>query len=262
LIQLAHHFGNDARFAGSREARRRQWFIKARQEQRLREDVAEETAATVNVTAFAATVIMATEARIDAFEAKLGLYNVATTAALMENQIEYEDLQKRMAAIDARLEGMWQYANIMPDGRRVFLTADRTQAYDEFGAPVSNEEYDYDLFRSDHRPVDGFLDRLKERGEIRDAMEANLVARNKIHEFDDLNNRHREELAEGGVTQDRLHEMDTELLDMMPPEVAGHLPADMAPANAPDARSSFTANANPALVTNPAAAITAMPAPD
>ncbi len=259
LIQLMHHFGNDARFSGSEEARRKQWFIKARQDQKLREDMTKEAAATTNVTAFAVTTVMATEAQIDAFELKLDRYDEATTAALMENQVEYEALQKRMIEIESRLEGIWQHANIMSDGRRVFLNADRTQAYDEFGAEVSEEEYAYDQFKPDHRPVDSFLDHLKERGAIRGAMADNRASREKIHEFDELKNSHREEIAKGGVTEERLNEMDDELLDAMPPEVVRHLSADATLSNAPDAKSNFTANANPAALTKTGAAITATP---
>ncbi len=244
LVQLMHHFGNDSRFVHSEETRRRQWFIKARQDKKIREDGAEQAAESANAAAFAVTVVMATEAQIDTFKAKLDLYDQATTTALMENQIEYEALQKRMFEIEARLDGIWQHANIMPDGRRVFLTADRTQAYDEFGTEVSNEEYSYDLFKPDHYPIDSFVLDLKARGAVRNALEDNRTARGKIHEFDDLKNHHREELDQGGVTEERLNEMDEELLDAMPPEVAKQLPTGMALSNVPSVKSAFAANAN------------------
>ena len=247
MIQLMHHFGNDSRFAHSEEARRKQWFIKARQEQKLREDIAQEASDNTTVAAIGVSVIIASEKQIEAFGAKLDSYDEATTAALMDNQIDYEQLQKRMVEIEARLEGIWQYANIMSDGRRVFLNADRTQAYDEFGEEVSSEEYDYDQFAPDHIPVDDFLMDLKERGAIHNAIRDNRNSRDKIHEFDDLQNQYREELAKGGITEDRLNEMDAELLEAMPPEVAKHLPTDMALSNAPATRSSLTATAAPSL---------------
>ena len=181
-----HHFGNDSRFSHSQEALRKKWFIKARQEQKLREDIAEEASENATVTAIGVSVIMASEIRITEFEAKLDIYDTAITTALMENQIEFETLQKLLFEIEARLEGIWQYANIMQDGRRVFLNADRTQAYDEFGAKISDAEYSYDQFPESHVPVDEFLPDLIARGEIRDAMEENRASRDAIHEFDDL----------------------------------------------------------------------------
>ena len=263
MIQLMHHFGNDSRFSHSEEARRKQWFIKARQEQRLREDIAEEASENATITAIGVSVIMASEIQIAEFEAKLDIYNEATTTALMENQIEFEALQKRLVEIESRLEGVWQHANIMEDGRRVFLNADRTQAYDEFGKTVSNEEYSYDQFPLDHKPVDGFLDQLKERGEVHDAMKNNRQERDKIHKFDDLKNQHREELAQGGITEDRLDEMDAELLDEMPPSVSAHLPEGMrTDMNAVNLKTEFTTPVNAALSTKTGATMIATPALD
>ena len=264
MIQLMHHFGNDSRFSHSEEARRKQWFIKARQEQKLREDIAEEASENSTVTVIGVSVIIATEIQNAEFEAKLDVYDEATTTALMENQVEFEQLQKRMVDIEAWLEDVWQHANIMEDGRRVFLNAARDQAYDEFGKTVSNEEYSYDQFPLDHKPVDGFLDQLKERGAIRDAMEKNRASRDEIHEFDDLKNQYREELAQGGTTEDRLNEMDAELLDEMPPSVSAHLPEELRPAiNTVNLKTEFSTPANAAaLPTKTGAAIVATPAPD
>ncbi len=253
MIQLMHHFGNDSRFSHSQEARRKQWFIKARQEQKLREDIAEEASENATVTAIGVSVIMASEIQIAAFDAKLDIYDEATTAALMDNQIEYEALQRRLIEIEARLEGIWQYANTMADGSRVFLNEARTQAYDEFGKPVSDEEYSYDQFPPDHFPVDDFLSDLKARGAAHDAMRNNRQERDKIHEFDDLKDRLREELAQGGLSEDRLNEMDAELLDTMPPSVKAHVPGLDTADNAPAAKTAFTATAKPEAV-NPAIA--------
>lgn len=257
-----HHFGNDSRFSHSEEARRKQWFIKARQDQKIREDIAEEASQNSTVTAIGVSVIIASEMQIAEFEAKLDVYDEATTTALMENQMEYEQLQRRMVEIEARLEGVWQHANIMPDGRRVFLNADQTQAYDEFGTKVSDEEYSYDQFQPHHMPVDNFLGHLKERGEVHDAMSNNRQERDKIHEFDDQKNQHREELAQGGITEDRLDEMDSELLEMMPPSVSAHLPEGMRPAiNAVNLKTEFTTPAAPSLPTKTGAAIVATDLP-
>ncbi len=258
MIQLMHHFGNDSRFSHSQEALRKKWFIKARQEQKLREDIAEEASENSTVTAIGVSVIMASEIRITEFEAKLDVYDTAITTALMENQIEFETLQKLLFEIEARLEGIWQYANIMQDGRRVFLNGARTQAYDEFGKPVSDEEYSYDQFAPDHILVDDFLSDLKARGKVHDAMQANRTARDEIHEFDDLKDQHREELAQGDITEDRLDEMDAELLDMMPPSVKAHVPGFDSADNAPAVKTAFTTNA--ALPIKTGAAIVATPA--
>ncbi len=120
--------------------------------------------------------------------------------------------------------------------------------------------YSYDQFPPNHVPVDDFLLDLEERGAVRDAMKNNRTSRDKIHEFDDLKNRHHEELAQSGITEDRLNEMDAELLDAMPPAVKAHVPGFDSVDNAPAAKTAFTANGAPSLPTKTGPVIITTPA--
>lgn len=244
MFQLVNHFGNDSRYSHSEAARRKQWFIKARQERQFHKDITE--AAADNTATFGVSVIMATEAQIARFQLKLNAYDEASTAALLDNQIEFEQLQKRLQEIDAKLEDVWQHANIMDDGRRVFLNAERTQAYDEFGTEVSDEEYAYDQFPEGHFAIDTYVPTLKKRGEIHEAIKNNRLERDEIHAFEKKTGEARERVADGDLTKDELDEMDAELFEEMPLSVREHIPGFDTTDNAPAAKTVFTANANPA----------------
>jgi len=150
LINLGNHFIADDRRRHSEWLRQKNWFIAAR-EQREQKHRMDEQAQEAFLD-LATSMILANEAQIEAFEVRLNSYHDASTQALIDNQIMYERLQEQLMFIDARLEGVWKHANIMDDGRRVFLNAERSQAYDEFGKEVTNEEYSYENFAPDHYP--------------------------------------------------------------------------------------------------------------
>jgi len=243
LIKLAQHFVSDDRSRHSEWLRQRKWFISAK-EQRIRKEKLEEQADEAFMD-FASSVIMATEADIEAFEVKLDTYHEASTQALIDNQIEFEALQEQLLLIDARLEGVWKHANTMDDGRRVFLNSERSQAYDEFGVEVSNEEYSYDNFAADHYPVDSFLDDLKERGKVHEAMKDNRLERDKIHAFEEKIEEAHERIEEGDLSKEELDQMDADLLEAMPDSVKANIPELNPAENAPAIQKSFSAHASP-----------------
>lgn len=95
------------------------------------------------------------------------------------------------------------------------------------------------------------LNLLEKPGEYLSKLELEeglLAERQKVHEFDELKNQRREELEEGGISEDRLNEMDEELLEAMPESVRAHVPELAAKEAAPSVKTSFTAKPNsPAL---------------
>jgi hypothetical protein len=242
LIQLIDQFKHKER-SQSEWLRQQKWFVKARQEAKHRNDAESKLADDVLATAI--EVSIATHDQIKLFNEKLDTNHEASTAALIENQILLEDIARRILAVEGRLAPHWEHANIMDDGRRVFLNAERSQAYDEWGSEVGDDEYAYENFAADHRPVDSFLDALKERGSLRTEKENALDARQRIHEFEELTDAARDEASKEGVTQERLDELSAELEDFMPEEVAQHMP-DYEPSQpAPDATAAFSRNASP-----------------
>jgi len=136
MIQLASHFRSDDSRRHSEWLRQQQWFIKARHEQERREKL--EDKLDDDLAAFAAEVVMATEIQLRAFETRLDRYDEATVTALMENT-------EALEAVRERLDDFLTRAFVMDDGRRVFLTEDRLQAFDEFGAEVTQDELDFDV---------------------------------------------------------------------------------------------------------------------
>lgn len=243
LIKLAQHFVSDDRSRHSEWLHQRKWFIAAK-EQRLRKEKFEEKSEEAFMD-FASSIIMATEADIKAFETKLDMYHEASTQALIDNQIAYELLQEQLLLIDARLEGIWKHANVMDDGRRVFLNSERSQAYDEFGTEISNDEYSYDNFAADHYPVDSFLVDLKERGKVHEAMKDNRIERDKIHAFEGKIEEAHERIEEGNISEEDLEEMDADLIEAMPDSVKANIPELNLAENAPAVQKSFSAHASP-----------------
>ncbi|MGJ8527433.1 hypothetical protein [Maritalea sp.] len=242
MIQLIDQFKHKER-SQSDWLRQQKWFVKARQEAKQRVD--SERKLDDDILAAAIETTTATSDQIKLFNTKLDTYHEASTAALIENQALLDDIAKRMLAVENRLAPHWEHANIMDDGRRVFLNAERSQAYDEWGSEVSDDEYAYDNFAADHRPVDSFLDALKERGSLKAEQENVLDARHRIHEFEELTDAAREEASKEGVTQERLDELSADLEDFMPEEVAQHMPDYKPPADALNLTSEFAKPASP-----------------
>lgn len=242
MVQLIQHFGSKDH---SQVNKRRQWFIKARHEKRLQEESTDKLNDGILVTA--AEAVMATQIQIETFRAKLDTYDMATTTALMENQATLEDIERRLIEIEQRLEGIWIHANVMEDGRRVFLNADRTQAYDELGSEIGSGDYDYALFPEDHFAIDPYVDQLKLRGELHGMREETLEARERIHEFDALQVEAREKVANGEISEADLEKLDADLLDAMPPEVGQHLDGYQPPSPVPDMTAAFATKAMPAI---------------
>jgi|GEM_PF-2994351 len=77
-------------------------------------------------------VVLATQEQIAAMRAQLDAYDVAVTAALMENA-------EKLDAARADVDDMLDRAHRLPDGRRVFRSADGERVFDEFGNDVTDQ---------------------------------------------------------------------------------------------------------------------------
>lgn len=223
MIELGNHFSIEGRGRQTEWARQRRWFIKAKQDQQRREEIADKLED--NVMAVATEAIMATQMQIEEFTVKLDTYDEATVVALMENQ-------KRLDAVQARIDTFLAQAYVMEDGRRVFVTEDGTQVFDEFGVEVAPNELDFSLIPETApkwETVKADIDILQ-----------NLKAeRAEILEFQDRVDAARERVAEGDISESDLEALDAELVDLMPASVREHVPGMEKPMPAPKLTSAF-----------------------
>ncbi|MGX1499834.1 small-conductance mechanosensitive channel [Labrenzia sp. MBR-25] len=214
MTDLSHHFASDETSRHSEWLRQQRWFIKARedQERRQREDDKFDN----DMESLVSAALAATDEAIKEFTAKLDRYDEATVMALMENQRQLDE-------VNAHIEEMLNQAFVMPDGRRVFLTKDRTQAFDEFGNAVSSDELDFNDITPDKPTWEQWLDLAHQRDELTDE-------RRDILEFQDKVDAAREKASSGKITEKELEELDDELAGAVPQSVRRHMP-ELADAN-------------------------------
>lgn len=203
MIQLGDHFRRDDRVRYPDELRQKKWFIKARQERKIREEIAERTQD--DLTGLAADVALATPAQIDKLRTKLDHYDEATVIALIDNQ-------KQLDAINATLQAMLDKAYLMEDGRRVFMTEDGTRVFDEFGQEVSADELDFNRIGSDRPSWEGFSGAKDVERQLKHDRQQILDYQKKLDEA-------RERLSGEEISKDDLDQMDKELTGAMPPSV-------------------------------------------
>lgn len=181
----------------------------------------------------AVSMVLASDAAISQFEAKLDTYDTATVEALLANQ-------QALDAIDARISDMLGRAQVLPDGRRVFETLDGTAVYDEFGNKLSDETVsptDID----DARPRwEHFRDANAEQNEL-------VEERQDLIDFQERLDEAREIASEVDLTVDELDALEADLEADMPLAVRSRLP-DYEPEQQIKPRSDFAQAAfNPDL---------------
>jgi len=238
MIQLGKHFGGDERGATSEQLQRHRWYIKARQDHQRRELLEDRQES--NFTAFAESVVLATEIQIEEFKVRLDAYDEVTVKALMENT-------QALDLVNAQLDSMLERAYVMEDGRRVFRTEDGTQVFDEFDKEVTRDELDFGLIPSGS-PT---REQIQELNGKRDQL---TTERKQILEFQEKVDSAREKVADGKMTKDDLDALDAELADAVPASVRAHLPEGMNPvANAPDLKTEFASPAaRPVIISDSA----------
>lgn len=214
-------------------AQRQQWFIKARQDQKRRDEMAEEAADELMAAGIA--VVMATETQLADFRTKLDLRDAATIEALNENRIRLENAQQLLLESEARIQHMLDRAYVLEDGRRVFLTEDRSQAFDEFGNEVSQYAFDFDAVPYNAPTYAAYAEQVEIEKELRAQEHALTNERQDILDYQEKLDGVRDRIADGNITESELDELDANLLDAMPVSVRRHMPgANAVATNDPD----------------------------
>ena len=157
-----------------------------------------------------AAAVLAPPARLLQFETTLTEYETATVAALMANE-------EKMAVVQSALDALLAQAFVMDDGRRVFITEDGTQVFDEHGTEVGRDELDFDLIPPDAPKWEAYAPQLEEFDRLRAEKQALLDYQSKLDEA-------REAVASGDMTLEELEAYEASLVEDMPQAVRDHLP--------------------------------------
>lgn len=229
MRRLTRHFGRDGGKAVREHERKKRSFEKQRQDKNRREreaDLAEE-----QLESFAIGMVAATLDEIEAFEARLDTYDEATVRALMINQ-------ERLDAVNDEIMELLARAHMLDDGRRVFLTEDRTKAFDEFGTEVTSEELDFDTAPPGVPTWETYSAKLDRQREL-------IEEREQIIEYQTKLDHAREEIGDGEISKDDLEALDAELLDAMPLTVRREISEAAPAADRPAIRAHFAGASSP-----------------
>lgn len=241
MIQLGNHFSANDHSRHSEWLRQRQWFIKAKQDHQRREESANKLED--DILAAATEAVIATQAQIDAFEAKLDSYDIAITEAMIENREQTDLLTTRLVETELRLQAMLQQAYILEDGRRVFKSEDGTFVIDEFGENVSREEVDFELVIGPTAEV--YLKDLNLKRDDLEALTELKEERRQLEKAHELVQEKRELLDQGNTPVQDLEDFDAEILDAMPPSARMKIPGAEIPSNTPGLKSGFSKSVSP-----------------
>ncbi len=237
MIQLGEHFRSDDRSRHSEWLRRRQWFIKARRDNARQEQITDKIEDEILSLATEAT--MATEIQIEEFKVKLDTYDEAIVISLMENQDRLDEISQRLSEVEMRIQDILDRAYVMEDGRRVFLTEDQTQAFDENGTEVTRDEFDFGLVSKNSPTWEGISSAFSEQDNlIADYKSANME-RKQILEFQGKVDAARERVADGKISNDELDDLGADLSAATPASVKKHMPGYSTADNAPKAKAAF-----------------------
>ena len=260
MIQLREHFRSDDRSRHSQWLRQQRWFLKSRLEQARKEEATEKLQD--QMLSLMAEVVMATEIQIEQFQAKIDSYDEATVIALMENQEKLDEILTRLSEVEIRIQDMLDRAYAMEDGRRVFLTEDRTKAFDETGTEVTRDELDFGLVPKNNPTWESLSKAFSEQDGLMADYKQAMFEREQILEFQNKIDEARERVADGEISKEELDDLDAELLDAMPPSVRANVPGFDSAENAPDLKSEFQSPADPSALTKTGATLTVAPAPE
>lgn len=222
LTHLASQFGGHTHSRVLEMARREHWFIKAREDKKRKEAEADRSEADMGD--LGAAAVLATPTQIEQFEVRLDELDAATIEALEKNRICMEDVQRLLLEVDQDIQWMLDQTHMMEDGRRVFLTRDRTQAFDEFGAEVFETELDFDLISQTAPAYEDYAEKVELRGTLQEEFDSLTAERQTLLDFQDRLDEAREQISDGPITANGLEALDAELDELMPSSVARHLP--------------------------------------
>ena len=153
--------------------------------------------------------LLATEAQIAAFHQRLDTYDAAVVDALMANAEAQERLQ-------ATIDRMLGRAHVLPDGRRVFATADGQRVFDEHGTEIGPDVIDPASIDPSRPSWEDFLDARQQQRTLREEAEA-------LRDYQDRLDEARERLGQGDLTADDLDDLRETLDADMPDAVRRRL---------------------------------------
>ena len=231
MIQLVEHFGKDRISPKNEWVRQQRWFIKARQNRLRREELQDQFQD--DITALASSVVLATSAQLQEFEAKLDMYDEATVKALMLNQ-------EQLDIVNSHIQDLLNNAHVMEDGTRVFKTRDGTQVFDEFGNEVSSEVLHPDLIAPSKPIWEDYKEKIDHLDELK-------IQREEILEFQEKADATRHRISEGNVSEDELDDLKGGLEDMMPEAVKVQMEGYQPTTQKQDLKSQFHSPARPVI---------------
>ena len=153
--------------------------------------------------------VLATEAQIAAVNRRLDTYDAAVVEALMAN----EEAQRQ---VRASIDRMLARAHVLPDGRRVFATADGQQVFDEHGTEVTPGVIDPTAIDPSRPRWEEFRDAVAEERALQDEARELLDYQERLDET-------RERLRQGDLTTDDLDDLRDRLDADMPEPVRRRL---------------------------------------
>ncbi len=152
-----------------------------------------------------------------------------------------------------RIQDMLDRAYVMEDGRRVFLTEDQTQAFDENGTEVTRDEFDFGLVPKNSPTWETIMRARSGKDTLLADYKATNIERKQILEFQEKVDAARERVADGEISNDELDDLGADLSEATPASVKKHVSGFSSADYAPNAKSAFSASTNPANI-GPAAA--------
>lgn len=258
MIQLAQHFRDHPTKRHSEWLRQRQWFIKAKEQQEKREQAADR--AEEELFAMAADVVLASnaqiaefearldgyDARLNAYEAKLDVYDAAVAQALMESV-------ERLARLEEEHRRLVERGFTAPNGQKVFKSEDGTFVVDQAGQLVGE-----DVITPPQIP-DGLPTAEQVRGivagidaekdhqrELHQAQKDIDEAREKLSTARETLEEGRELAGKDGLTVREIEDFEAEMDAAMPsslptlPTSAMKIVSGLNETNAPSAQKTFT----------------------
>lgn len=151
---------------------------------------------------------MIDQAQIAQLQSRFDQAEEATARAL-------EQARKRELGAKEAFEKIREQAHRLDDGTLVFLSADRSTAYDEHGNELSDQQFDSIAWRDDAPTWEDWTERKRGYDEAQ-------VEREEIQDYQDRLRDGRQKLDGGELSSDEFNELQ-DLLQDMPQTVRAHM---------------------------------------
>lgn len=196
-------------FGSSSQAAIFQHFQKQQREERLRRE-RDEKADETGPDLLDVVALIVSEAEIRALHLEADRYDTATIEALYANETA-------LVLIMQQKEDLLLRAYVLPDGRRIFKSADDIRVFDEHGTELSSDDIDPDLIGKAHPTWEEYSPVLSEESRLIQEREGLLEYQAKLDEA-------RERLDTGNMTREEFDALRDDLKSTMPDAVRAHIP--------------------------------------